>query len=178
MPRPSGCADSCWWGSWWPSRCCSWANTSGDPSSCKAATSGRWASSTSASDANLASRACWVGGPSLVPAGNRFRPVQARHPALFQALHRPRGLPPPHRPTGPRPRRLPKIGGIERNGCLAGRNRTRACYPRPAHRIAGRAGYRSWMRIVLVVVAAAEVKPGEASRLRPGLMAGSSLGSR
>jgi hypothetical protein len=32
--------------------------------------------------------------------------------------------------------------------------------------------------VVLVVVAAVEVKPGEASRLRPGLMAGSSLGSR
>jgi hypothetical protein len=48
----------------------------------------------------------------------------------------------------------------------------------PHRRIAGRAGYRSWMRVVLVVVAAAEVKPGEASRLRPGLMAGSSLGSR
>ena len=38
--------------------------------------------------------------------------------------------------------------------------------------------YWSWLRVVLVVVAAAEVKPGEASRLRPGLMAGSSLGSR
>jgi hypothetical protein len=72
--------------------------------------------------------------------------------------------------------RLPKIGGIGLNGCLAGRNGTRACYPRPGHRIAGRAGYRSWMRIVLVVVAAAQVKPGEASRLRPGLIAGSSLG--
>jgi hypothetical protein len=31
------------------------------------------------------------------------------------------------------------------------------------------------MPVVLVVVAAAQVKPGEASRLRPGLMAGSSL---
>jgi hypothetical protein len=48
--------------------------------------------------------------------------------------------------------------------------------PAPSHRWS--TGYRSWMRVVLVVVAAAEVKPGEASRLRPGLMAGSSLGSR
>jgi hypothetical protein len=36
-------------------------------------------------------------------------------------------------------------------------------YPRPARRIAGRAGYRSSMHVALGVVAAAEVKPGDAS---------------
>jgi hypothetical protein len=49
---------------------------------------------------------------------------------------------------------------------------------RVPHRRIGRAGYWLWLLVVLVVVAAAEVKPGEASRLRPGLMACSSLGSR
>jgi hypothetical protein len=51
----------------------------GGPSSCKAATSGRWASSTSASDATLASKASCVGGPSLVPAANRFCTFQVRN---------------------------------------------------------------------------------------------------
>jgi transposase len=57
----------------------------------------------------------------LCRAPHQTRPVQARHPGLPQTLHRPRGLPPPHQPTGPRPHRLPKIGGIRLSGCLAGR---------------------------------------------------------
>jgi hypothetical protein len=52
-----------------PPRC---ARTSGGPSSSKAAASGCWASSTSASERSLASKATWSGGPSSVPAANRF----------------------------------------------------------------------------------------------------------
>ena len=48
----------------------------------------------------------------LCAAADQTRPVQARHPALPQALHRPRGLPPPHQPTTQPCRHLPKIGGI------------------------------------------------------------------
>jgi hypothetical protein len=66
-------------------------------------------------------------GPHALPpthqdlrrAPHQTRPVQARHPALSQALHRPRGLFPPHQPTT-HPSRLPKIGGInEPRGCPA-----------------------------------------------------------
>jgi transposase len=46
----------------------------------------------------------WSDGPT--------GPVQARHPALFEALHRPRGLSPPHKPATHRCYRLPEIGGI------------------------------------------------------------------
>jgi hypothetical protein len=35
----------------------------------------------------------------LCRAADQTRSVQARHHALLKALHRPRGLPPPHRPT-------------------------------------------------------------------------------
>jgi hypothetical protein len=48
----------------------------------------------------------------LCRAADQTRPVQARHPALFEALHRPRGLPIPHKPTTHRRYCLPEIGGI------------------------------------------------------------------
>ena len=43
---------------------------------------------------------------------NQRRPVQTRDHALPQALHRPRGLPAPHKPATHGPSRLPEIGGI------------------------------------------------------------------
>ena len=61
---------------------------------------------------------------------------------------------------------------------LQGRPRTHVGRVGPSGSRATPDCYWSWLRIVLVVVVAAEVKPGEASPLGPGLMAGSSLGSR
>jgi hypothetical protein len=46
----------------------------------------------------------------LCRATDQPRPVQARHHALFAALHRPRGLPAPHKPATHRRYRLPRIG--------------------------------------------------------------------
>jgi hypothetical protein len=63
----------------------------------------------------------------LCRAADQTRPVQARHHALLKALHRPRDLPPPHRPTSHHACHLPEIGGIssrnstdttERNACM------------------------------------------------------------
>jgi Resolvase, N terminal domain len=48
----------------------------------------------------------------LCRAPDQTRPVQARHHALAEALHRPRDLPPAHKPATHRPTRLPEIGGI------------------------------------------------------------------
>jgi transposase IS116/IS110/IS902 family protein len=44
-------------------------------------------------------------------AGDQPGPVQARHPALLEALHRPRGLPAPHQPATQHNQRLPEIEG-------------------------------------------------------------------
>jgi transposase len=114
-------------------------------------------------------------GPHALPpadqglraAAHQARPVQAGHHALLEALHRPRGLPPPHKSATQRCRRLPEIGGIKRNGCSAGRCGTPACFAHVPHcRIAGRAGYRSWLLIVLVVIAVSHHKFGPAPRPR------------
>src|SRR5215204_264814 len=50
---------------------------------------------------------------SLCRAADQPRPIQARHPALPQALHRPRDLPPAHKPATHRRYRVPETGGIE-----------------------------------------------------------------
>jgi Transposase len=80
----------------------------------------------------------------LCRAPDQPRPVQAGHPALFEALHRPRDLPPTHKPATRGPSHLPEIGGIEAQWlpCWMERNASMLPASRPSHR------WSSWLPVL------------------------------